>query len=54
MCLESPTTLVKKISKWGGYNLDVTWDHKIYTARKLGSYPLSATTETPMLPDPVA
>ena len=36
MCLESPTTPVKQNSKWGGYNLDVAWDHKIYTARKTG------------------
>ena len=52
MCLESPTTLVKKISKWGGYNLDVTWDHKIYTARKLGKLSPSATTENTHAPGP--
>ena len=36
MCLESPTTPVKQNSKWGGYNLDVIWDHKIYTVHKTG------------------
>ena len=49
--MESPTTPAKQNSKWGGYNLDVAWDHKIYTARKLGKLSPSATTETPMPPD---
>ena len=46
-CLESPTTPVKQNSKWGGYNLDVTWDHKIYTARKLGELPLRLQPKHP-------
>ena len=51
-CLESPTTPVKQNSKWGGYNLDVAWDHKIYTARKLGKLSPSATTENTHAPGP--
>ena len=46
MCLESPTTPAKQNSKWGGYNLDVAWDHKIYTTRKLGSYPFGYNRNT--------
>jgi len=45
-------TPVKQNSKWGGYNLDLPWDHKIYNARKLGELPPSAPTGNTHAPGP--